>query len=329
SGDERLLESLKRSFEFIAHFMHPDRSIGGEYTSRNTQTYYPAAFEMMAGQCPVASWIAETMRPAVRTLSAAGLGTVDIYNLFPLLNNTVFAYLGATAHRHDALPPRGPSESPGVVHFPDAGLLKVRRERYDLYVGVHKGGVVKLFDRQEERLAFSNCGYIGRLANGKTFSNQIDVKDRSAEITEDSILVEGQFFQASRPVMDPWRFMAFRLFSLTFGRFKSAAYWLKSLLVKVLIYKKREIDVRFRRRITLHDDGIEIADHVEGDPTGIESLEPGDVFTTIHMGSSRYFVPHELISPPDDGFQRPIALADLRTGVDRTIRVRLSPEARD
>ncbi|MCZ6672123.1 MAG: hypothetical protein O7C75_04210, partial [Verrucomicrobia bacterium] len=56
SGDEKLMESLERSFQFLAHFVHPDGSLGGEYTSRNTQTYYPAAFEMFAAQNPVASW---------------------------------------------------------------------------------------------------------------------------------------------------------------------------------------------------------------------------------------------------------------------------------
>ncbi len=42
SHSERLLESLRRSTRFLAHFIHPDGSIGGEYASRNTQTYYPA-----------------------------------------------------------------------------------------------------------------------------------------------------------------------------------------------------------------------------------------------------------------------------------------------
>ena len=31
--------------------------------------------------------------------------------------------------------------------------------------------------------------------------------------------------------MDPYRFLGFRVFSLTAGRFKRAAYWLKALLV--------------------------------------------------------------------------------------------------
>ncbi len=67
SGDERLLESLTRASRFLAHFVHPDGSIGGEYASRNTQTYYPAAFEMLAHRDPSSAWIARTMRPGIGT----------------------------------------------------------------------------------------------------------------------------------------------------------------------------------------------------------------------------------------------------------------------
>ena len=325
TGSEELLRSLERSFEFLAHFVHPDGSIGGEYTSRNTQTYYPAAFEMLASKSATASWIAQEMRPAVARLSAAGLGTVDIYNLFPLLNNTVFAFLNASTHEDHEVPARGPSQERANLYFPRAGLLKVRRARYDLYVGAHKGGVFKLFDREKRRLVVSNSAYVGRLSNGGTLSNQWNDPDRRADLSDEAITVEGAFYQTSRPVMDPYRFLGFRLFSLTVGRFKGAAYWLKSLLVKVLIYRKRELDLRFTRTIRFHEDGIEVRDRLQGAGKEIRELEPADNFTTIHMGSSRYFVPHELTEVTSDGFWQPVSPSDLEAGVERTLRVSLDP----
>jgi hypothetical protein len=53
----------QRALHFQGLFIHPDRSLGGEYGSRNTQTYYPAAFEMLAASDKAAAWIAQTMRP--------------------------------------------------------------------------------------------------------------------------------------------------------------------------------------------------------------------------------------------------------------------------
>ena len=327
TGDERLLDSLERSFRFLAHFVHPDGSIGGEYTSRNTQTYYPAAFEMMAGRSAAAAWIAGAMRASVSTLAAAGLGTVDVYNLFPLLNNTVFAYLGS--RNSNAAPGfgEGPSAESGNVHFPEAGLLKVRRRSYDLYVGIHKGGVFKMFDRDRGTLVASHSGYVGRLANGKPFSNQWNDPERPVTASDDGVRVEGSFFQTSRPVMDPYRFLAFRGFSLTAGRFKKAAYWLKALLVKVLIYRKRELGLRFVRSFVFRDDGIEVTDSLQGAGSMVERLEPMENFTTIHMGSSRYFVPHELDEAPSGDFWLPVDPNELDAGVERSVEIRVGSEA--
>lgn len=325
SGDGQVFESLDRSFEFLAQFIHPDLSIGGEYTSRNTQTYYPAAFEMMSSRSASASWIARQMRPSVQTLAAAGLGTVDIYNFFPLLNNYVFSYLGAL-NADSALPTALPDDSTSVRYFAEAGFVKVSRPSYELFVGARKGGMLKLFDRRSGRLAFSSSGYIGRLTTGGVFSNQAFDEDRNVDIGSDKIAVDGSFYQVSRPVMSPWRFLAFRGFSLTLGHIPRAAYWLKALLVRVLIYKKRAMDLRFTREILLHDDGIELHDHLKGGVGDhIARLVHGENFTTIHMGSSRYFVPNELVDfvPGQAEFDAPIDPGTLAAGVSRSFRVRL------
>jgi hypothetical protein len=328
SGDPRLPDSLSRSFDFLRHFIHPDLSLGGEYTSRNTKTYYPAAFEMMSATDGTASWICQTMLPSVETLAAVGLRTVDIYNLFPLLNNYVFAYLAAVENETNRAPAVGPSEEATTAHFPKAGLLKVRRPRYDLIVGLHKGGVINLFDRQSKQLVLSDCGYIGRLGDGKICSSQWTDPDRFIEVGDDHIEVHGQFFGVSRPVMDPYKFLSFRAFSLTLGRFKGPAYWVKSLLVKVLIYKKTPLDLSFTRRIELGADGIEIRDRLAGSlGTRLAELARGDRFTTIHMGSSRYFVPNELSLGPTSSEFENVPIDHLELGLEVSREARLDSPA--
>jgi hypothetical protein len=299
SDDDRLVGSLERSLNFLAHFVHPDGSLGGEYASRNTQTYYPAAFEMLSGTSNAARWIAETMLPSVFDLAAAGLGTVDAYNYFPLLNNYVFAYLACLQPDHHAAKPQPPSPEPGIIHFPKAGILKIRSIRYDLFIGTAKGGVLKLFDRPNRRLVHNDCGYIGRLKNGRMFSNQWFEKDRPVSVAGDEIVIKGKFYQINHPVMRPLSFLGFRAFSLTFGRFPQFSYWLKSLLVKILIYRKRDLDLNFERRIKLSDDQVVVIDYLQGGMSKqIATLWWSDLFTTIHMGSSRYFLPNELIQSP-------------------------------
>lgn len=319
-----LRASLDRACAFLAHCVHPDRSLGGEYASRNTQTYYPAAFEMLACDSGSAAWIADEMRPAVESLSAAGLGSVDAWNLFPLLNNAVFAHRAVVGRARPVAAPAPPA--PEDVHFPGAGLVRIRRERYDAIVGTHKGGVVKVFDNRTRTLAFSDCGYVGRLKGGARFSSQWLEPGREVEVATDSVRVTGRFYQTSRPVMRPLEFGLFRLFSCTVGRWPAMARWVKGLLVKALIHKKRELDLSLERRIRFLDDGIAIDDALRGGlGERIDELVRGDAFTTIHMGSSRYFVPHELeparVEPAE--FLDPVPADRLAAGVTRSARVRL------
>ena len=323
TGDSDLQRSLNDSYRFMAEFIHPDRSLGGEYTSRNTQTYYPAAFEMAASRSGAASWIAEQMRPAVRSLSAAGLGTVDAYNLFPLLNNNVFALRASLAGKELASP-EPPDRSDGVRHFPAAGIAIVRRSHYDLYISVIKGGVVKAFDRRNGQLALSDCGYVGALRGGGTLSSQWVDADRNVRIHDDHIEIEGDFYQVSRPVMSPWRFVAFRLFSLVLGRVPGFSAFLKSVLVRVLIYRKRVLPLSFVRRIRFGEDFVEIEDELCGDAAGkVETLRQADAFTTIHMGSSRYFVPGELSQSraPLSQDEAQVDVVELANGIHRKRRV--------
>ena len=304
---EELAKSLDRAMTFLAHMVHVDGSIGGEYASRNTQTYYPAAFEMFACQSPAAAWIAEHMRPTVMTGAAADLRGIDSYNFFPLLNNSVFAAI-ACAEREEARTPTEPEEPARhqqLVSFPMAGLARIRRDRYDAYIGTSKGGILKVFDRKKRMLVANDCGYLGKLHNGKTIASQYLDHERVVSVENDRITVGGSFVQLSRPVMSPLRFAAFRAFMLTVGRFPSLAQWLKSYLVKVLIYRKSALAIEFERTIAFEDDSITIRDRISGaDGSRVAELRWGEIFTTIHMGSSRYFISNELnptgLSPTED-----------------------------
>ena len=322
--DSGLRESLALSLDFLAHFVHPDGSLGGEYASRNTQTYYPAAFEMLAAREATASWIAETMRPSVNSAAAAGMRSTDAFNYFPFLNNLVFAHQACTDADGPGATPRDPTPESGLSWFPQAGIARLRAQRYDAYVGVDKGGVVKVFDREQRRLAFNDCGYIGSFGGGGVVSTQQQHSARVVRAEPDGIAIEGSVFRVSRPVLDPWRFVAFRLFSLTAGRFPGIARWLKRYLVKVLIQRRRELDLSFRRQIEFLPDGVRVSDSLKGsDGERIASLRWCELFTTIHMGSSRYFIPNELeMIDIEGGWERTISPQELVAGVELQREVR-------
>jgi hypothetical protein len=292
-----IVQSLERSFEFLAQFVHPDRSFGGEYGSRNTQTYYPAAFEIMATKSKWARWIADEMRPAVVNLNAAGLGSVDAYNYFPLLNNYVFAHIASSKFDRQAVSPAEAKDVSRSVHYREAGIDKIATENFEAYIGIKKGGVLKVFDKKRQTLVLNDCGYIGRMKNGKLISSQVQDENCLVEINPNEIRIQGAFAQFKRPLMTPFTFLGFRIFNLTFGRVAAFGYWLKSLLVKVLIYRRKSLNLNFERRITWNENSLSVRDRIQGDlGDQLDSLQWKDLFTTIHMGSSQYFIPNELKS---------------------------------
>ncbi len=328
SKNKDIEESIGRSMIFLAHFIHPDQSIGGEYASRNTQTYYPAAFEMFAVRHSAAAWIAETMRPSVLSGASAGLRTVDTYNYFPFLNNLVFAYRACTDEDRTTVKPEEPASHPGLVWFPEAGIARIRRERYDAYIGTKKGGIIKVFDRSSRKLVYSDCGYIGRLHGGRIFSSQYQDNDRKTKVQPERIEIEGAFCEISRLTMRPFRFVGFRLFTLTVGRLTSLGAWLKRLLVKVLIYRKKTLKIRLRRVIEFDEMSVSVFDNISGqDGSHVESLNWGDIFTTIHMGSSRYFINNELIerSSPNIEPTREINPQEIASGVTLQRAISFNP----
>ena len=293
--DQELYESLGRSVAWLSYFIHPDGSLGGEYTSRNTQTYYPAAFEKLAQYHSGAGWIADTMRPSVFNAAAAGIKCVDIYNYFPFLNNLVFAYLACQDGRTSRPVPFPPSNQGGLTYFPQAGMLRMQTQFYEAFVGTCKGGVMKVFDRTRNRSVYSDCGYMGSLHDGRMISTHYHDLHRRIDVTNNRVEIFGNFFEVSRPQMTPIRFLGFRLFNVTLGRLAFLGRWLKHYLVEILIYRKVAVNIQFTRVIEFEDEYVRVQDHLKGpDGKRVRHLQWGERFTTIHMGSSRYFVMNEL-----------------------------------
>jgi hypothetical protein len=320
SDDSALAASLERSMEFLSHFIHPDGSIGGEYASRNTQTYYPAAFEMFAARSGAAAEIADAMRPSLWSGAAAGPRSVDSYNYFPVLNNLVFACLAAANQPGGPPRVRHPPQ-PGLAWFPAAGLARVRHPRYDAYIGTSKGGVVKVFDRAERKLVYSDCGYLGRMNGGRWCATQYLDPERPVVVIPDRIEVGGGLVGFSRPIMAPGRFLAFRLFSLTAGRVAALSRWLKNFLVKALVYRRQPIAVTFRRTIAFAPDQVTVTDELRGpDGPRLSELRWEPQFTTIHMGSSRYFITSALHDTRVD--ESSVDVHALRDGITLTRTVR-------
>lgn len=294
--DDMLLEKLKLAMEFLSCFVHPDRTIGGEYASRNTEFYFPAACEILAEKIMVARTIAQFMKEGIKSQTTAALSAMDAYNFFPMLNNYIFAGLNALLPGLP-VPYELPFQKKFQKYYREAGIYIDSREKYYSIIGVSKGGVIKIFDKEKERLSYSDCGYWIRLKNGAVFSSQTFDRSIIASLNGNNIALSTQLSKVTRKVFSPWLFITFRLFTLILGKLPFFSNWIKYALVKTLVLKKRNINCVLSRDIEFRDDQIYIIDTIKGlDIVRPVSLVRSNKFTSIHMGSAEYFQKNEIDS---------------------------------
>jgi hypothetical protein len=136
---------------------------------------------------------------------------------------------------------------------------------------------------------------MGWLKNGKLLTSQWFDENCTTDVSENEVVVRGCFYAIKRPIMKPLPFLGFRVFSLTLGRIAGLSHWLKRLLVNALIYRRRNLPILFQRCIVFRENGFTVRDEIQSSSSArIDRLQWVDRFTTIHMGSSRYYVPNEL-----------------------------------
>ena len=253
---DELLNSLKRAFEFQSYFVHLNKTIGGEYMYRNTTFYFPAAFEMMSAECPIAAAIAAFLRASVKHQKAVGLQMADVQNYQPLLNNYLFASNNATTLGNEDLLPHNRH---ATQLFKKAGIFVKNTPKYQAVLGMSKGGVIKIYDKVSNELVYSDCGYF-RVQRRGVISSQSTSEDITWKRTNDVFEVDVPFVRVNQTTLFPWRFLAFRLFSLTLGRHPLVARYLKSLLVSILVTRKKKDVAKLKRSVVFKKDAVLIED---------------------------------------------------------------------
>lgn len=281
-----LLHCLQRATQFISWFVHPDGSVGGEYASRGTKFVFPAAFEMLSGEVPLSSAIAIHLRNCLHKGRGIGLEQADIWNFFPLLNNYIFALEASKdlINTEEVLPWKTEGAK---ITFPQAGLVLGHKAKRLMVCGSGLGGVVKVWDTATTALLYEDCGYAMKAGHGFIVSQTRSVWKENKNTSAFLLLeIKAPFRNVLKIRFNPFSFVAFRLFTLTIGRWPLMAKWLKSLLVFTLIRRKKTYKAQLLRTIYFTQEGIlEIEDTLNG-VAGIPL--PLDKHVPLHMGSTRY-----------------------------------------
>jgi hypothetical protein len=286
TGDDDLLEALKKSIDFISYFVHPNGTVGGEYASRNTEFFIPSGFEILAEEIPLASAIADSDIHALnRGLTMEPMTFDDLYLCF-----TLHSYLQA----YDNFQPR---------IYNDVGLRD-----YYMVIGASKGGVIRIYNCTKEKsdLIFSDCGFIGTLSNGKIVSNQW--LDYSNEVTFDEdkcvISISGRFHEISQVLPSSTKLVLSRIGLPLISKIPFARNYLYQQLRKLMITGSSAIPIEFTRQISYDDKKILISDIVNFNKDfQFKYFNIEDKFSTIYGQAKEFFQRQELsnINPiPED-----------------------------
>jgi hypothetical protein len=242
------------------------------------------------------------MLQAITAGRTVTLGDVDMGNFAPLLANYVTVLDVDVPDWKQPLPPL-PWEKGGIhKDFEEAGLYIRGTPRYYAIVGASNGGVVKVFDRQRQKLLWNDGGYVGQLDKGSYITTQMTDKDRLCQVTPTKITITAPFYYMLRSAPTPFKFILLRLLNLTIMRSVLLGNWLKKLLVRLLISGKRTAPLTLSRTVQCDDEQVILTDVLRS--TGrivLRWLECGRPFVAIHMASARYF--EGFLSFPVSGIQ--------------------------
>ena len=285
--DWDLLEPLRRSFEFLWHFAHPDGSFGGLYGSRCTRFYYPSGALALANEIPEAAALSKYMEASIISQTVITLKAIDEPNLGPMFNSYVWAASLYNGNSRTVIKTNLPAitNKPFQRFFPHSGLFVDRGKQHYSIIATKKGGVVYHFI--DKNLNILNPGVVIKNGRGHFGSSQTLSQHSKISKKTDKIIINSPIIKMPKDRPGPYQFIILRILSVTFFRVSFIREFIKRNLVKLLITRKK-IWPCSNTRIIFVGQNLYIEDDTILS-NGYETLNNVSSFVPIHMASQGYW----------------------------------------
>ena len=291
TGSPTLLDAMGRSVGFLSHCVHPDGSLGGVYGSRRTQLFFPGGLEILAGEVPEAAAISAYLSARLDRGGVVDLRRVDAENLPTLLH----AYVVAAREPCVRV---APTELPcevleGRVDFDQAGLHAVGTTRYYGVISSAMGGVCRFHEKGSGTLLHQDAGWLVRSGRRRFTSQRTGAGSRLDD--SQGLSCQVGFHEVDVPIPTPFRFLLLRAANLTVFRWPRLGALLRRWIIGRLVTAARPVPLTLHRKFRFRQADVEIVDRlVHRARWTVTSAQLVREFTSIHMGSARYFHPSEL-----------------------------------
>lgn len=323
--DPRILEVLKQSVDFCSYFVYPNGFYAGSMGSRNTLHFYPHGFEILAAEYPPAAAVADRMLEALADNKLVPPEIMSDRYLFYRVPEFLQAYLDYS--QRPATLPALPFEAETSRYFPGARVSVLARGRHYMIANLAKGGVVKVFNRRTGELLMNDCGWIGKLSNGRVFTSQWVDPQFECKADESGWEVTGTMHLVpSNKLFTPFKSLVFRSVLVATGWVPAFAHAIKGFIRKSMMLGRRPVPVSFRRRLSVADGVLTVSNQLWlSGRADIRALSGGDEFFVRYVPQSRFFQTQELAV---EGYSlTPVQLEALNRGETITIEKRLNLDA--
>lgn len=272
--------ALKKAVGFVAEFVHPDGSFGGEYTSRNTYNFFPHGFEI-AG-----AWLPEALEINDRFLRGLAAGRGACYADDHIIGHHTWSYLLAYRNFVGTRPQTRPRKT-GRTVFKNARILIDRRNGCELYLALNKGGVFRFF--RGDQLVASDTHFSVQVGGEKTRTATAHlIDDYQITMDPESVTIRGSLGWAKQKQMTTFNLIVLRLLMYTVGRFNPDM--IRKMLQKVLITGKQTAPFNFVRQLHWTPTGLEVLDELHAESwENVEAVGLGSSQTSIYVVMSRTY----------------------------------------
>lgn len=278
----QLKDAIAKAVILASQFVHPDGSYGGEYTSRNTYNFFPHGFELVGKWFPLALNIND------RFLQGLKNGLAPCYADDHIIGHHTWNYLLAWRDYQAERPPFKPHNQKRFW-LKEGGILIERRDDTELYIGLNKGGVFKLF--RDGKLVISDTQFSLEIKDGKKIKNAVGhlVSQRyKIEVNDDDLTITGSLGWAKQKQMTTLNLIILRIVMYSFGRFYPNL--IRKLLQKVLITGKQVAPFSFSRQLKWEQGKWKIIDELRADSwESVINAGIGGDQTSIYVVMSRTF----------------------------------------
>lgn len=285
---DEVRDAVSRAVDLTLELQHPDGTIGGEYSSRNTNNFFPHGFELIGAWKPEALLVNDRFGEALKQNNAA------CYSDDHIIGHHVWSYLMAwrdySPHRRQLKTPK----PQGRNFLENAGILIERRGNKEIYISLNKGGAFKLF--VDGRLVCSDTQFSLQIQNGKKIRNAVGhlIDDYECRIEDESILISGKMGWAKQKMMTTFNLLLLRVFMIMVGRLNPNL--VRKLLQKMLIVGKKPADCDFSRTFTWDSGRLKVRDTLKSrDWSKVRDIRILGDQTSIYIAMSRTFHPGQLL----------------------------------